>query len=125
VCKVVRLTLVLLISAVWLQAQSANPSSNAGQTSGKTSNLTTLTGCLQISDGHYILTEDNGTPNQLSGAASKLGHQTGHRIEVTGKPGIKTIDSTSVGAGSSVIEQVVFEVKSVKQVADTCKSPAQ
>jgi len=108
-------TLVLLISAVWLQAQ------DAGQTTGKTSDLTTIQGCLHSSMGQYTLTDKDGIVHQLSGAANKLGHQVGRQIEVTGKPGIRTADTTNAGAGSSAVEQAVFEVKSVKQIAPTCK----
>lgn len=119
--KIVLLTLVLLVPAIWLQAQSANSSANAGQTPGKMSDLTTLEGCLGNPNGHYTLTENNGTTHQLSGAANKLGHQVGRQIEVTGKPGMRTLDSTVAGLGSSAVEQEVFEVKSVKRLADACK----
>jgi len=109
------LSLLLLISAVWLQAQ------DAGQASGKTSDVTTLQGCLQNSHNTYTLTEENGTTHQLVGAANKLGHQVGRQIEVTGRPGLRMADSTLVGAASSASEQEVFEVKSVKRIADACK----
>lgn len=113
--KLGMLTLVLLISAVWLSAQDAT------QTSDKNSNLTTVEGCLQNPNGHYTLTDNSGTAHQLAGAANKLGHQVGRQIEVTGKPGMRTLDSTLAGAGSSAVEQEVFEVKSVKRIADACK----
>jgi hypothetical protein len=116
------LTFVLPILAICLQAQSANPSSDAKQTSGKEPDLTMLTGCLRVENNHYLLTEkSNGSTSQLSGAANKLGHQVGREIEVSGKPGIKTMDSTLAGAGSSALEQQVFEVKTVKRVADACQ----
>ena len=120
--KTIILTLVLLISAVWLQAQSAKPPSEAGKPADKTSDLPTLEGCLQSSNGHYTLTEDDGTTHRLSGAANKLGHQVGRQIEVSGKPGYSTEDTTPAGAGSSAVEWPVFEVKSVKRIADKCKS---
>jgi len=115
------LTFVVPILAICLQAQSADQSSDAKQT-GKESDLTTLTGCLRVENNHYLLTEkSNGSTSQLSGAANKLGHQVGREIEVSGKPGIKTMDSTLAGAGSSALEQQVFEVKTVKRVADACQ----
>ena len=113
--KSLMFALLLLISAVWLQAQDAS------QTAGKTSDPTTIQGCLQSSMGQYSLTDKDGIVHQLSGAANKLGHQVGRQIEVTGKPGIRTADTTNAGAGSSAVEQAVFEVKSVKQIAPTCK----
>jgi ABC-type transport system involved in cytochrome c biogenesis ATPase subunit len=109
-------TLVLLVSALWLQAQ------DAGQTAGKTSGLTTIQGCLQYTNGHYRLTEDNGTTHQLQSEANKLTHHVGHEVELTGKETVRTVDTTIQGAASSVKEQPVFKVSSVKHVADTCTS---
>lgn len=117
-CKTLMLTLLLLISAVWLQAESPS-SSDKSQNS---TDLTTMQGCLQSSLGQYTLTEKDGTVHQLSGAANKLGRQVGHEVELTGKTGVGTLDTTSAGAGSSAAMQLVFEVKSVKLVAAKCKS---
>ena len=47
--------------------------------------------------GQYNLTESDGTVHQLSGAAKKLGPQVGHEVELGGKPGWRTLDTTSVG----------------------------
>ena len=108
--------LVLLISALWLQAQ------DAGQTTGKTSGLTTIQGCLQYTNGHYRLTEDNGTTHQLQSEANKLTHHVGHEVAVTGKPALRSVDTTVQGTGSTAQEESVFKVSSVKHIADTCKS---
>jgi hypothetical protein len=104
--KVLMITLVLMVSAVWLQAQDAP---------------TTIQGCLQFK-GHYFLTDSSGTVYQLSGAAQKLQAHVGHTIEVTGKPGTRTVGTTIQGGASSAKEQQVFKVSSVKHVADTCKA---
>ena len=90
----------------------------------KLSALTTLQGCLLTDSSQYILTETNGASHLLSGAANKLGHVVGREVELTGKPGVRTSETTSVGGGSSVVELVVFEVKTVKELAAACKSPA-
>ncbi len=117
-CKAVLLSFSLLFFAV-LQAQAASPHSKK---SDKNPNLTTLTGCLTMSEDNYILTEDDGETHQLSGAATKLGHQVHREIEVTGKPGWQAGDNTVQSGSSDVSEQEVFEVKTVKRVADTCSS---
>lgn len=115
--KIVVFTLVLLISAVWLQAQAA------GQTSGNTSNPNTIQGCLQYTDGHYRLTHPDGTYHQLTGEANKLQKHVGHQVELTGTPAVRTSDtSQQPGVESTVREVPVFRVKSVKQVGDTCSS---
>jgi len=110
------LTLVLLISAACLQAQ------DTGQTMGKTSGLTTIQGCLTYTNGHYRLTEDNGTTHQLQSEANKLTHHVGHEVAITGKPAVRSVDTTVQGSESTVKEEPVFKVTSVKHVADTCTS---
>jgi len=110
--KKLMFTLVLLVSALWLQAQGA------GQTSG----LTTIQGCLQYTNGYYRLTEDNGTTHQLQGEANKLTHHVGHEVAITGKPAVRSIDTTVQGSESTVKEVPVFHVTSVKHIGDTCKS---
>ena len=113
--KTLVLTLVLLVSAVWLQAQ------DAGKASGKTADLDTIEGCLQHSEDQYTLIDSTNTIHHLSGGASKLSHYIGHEVEITGKPGVRTRDTTAQGGASSAVVQPVIEVKSVKHVADTCK----
>ncbi len=84
--------------------------------------MTTLQGCLQSADYQYTLTDSDGTAHTLVGSLGKLAHQVGHEVEVTGKPGTRSQDTTPPGGASSVKVITVFEVKTVKQVADTCKS---
>jgi len=112
VYKTLMFILVLLVSALWLQAQ------DAGQSTG----LTTIQGCLQYTNGHYRLTEDNGTTHQLQSEANKLTHHVGHEVAITGKPAVRSVDTTVQGSESTVKEEPVFKVTSVKHVADTCTS---
>ena len=112
--KAVLFALVLLVSAIWMQGQAV------AQSSDKSSTPTTLKGCLTF-DGHYRLTDDSGTVHQLSGEANRLTHYVNKRVELTGMPAVRTVDSnTQPGLESSVKEQNVFRVKTVKQTADTC-----
>jgi hypothetical protein len=80
-----------------------------------------MEGCLESSNGQYTLIDDTNTSHILTGAVRKLSPEVGHQVEVTGKPGTRTVDGTLAGAGSSAIVQPIFEVKSVKQIAATCK----
>ena len=116
--KTLLLTFALLLSAVCVQAQPANPPSDKKDSAAS---LTTIEGCLQSAHGNYTLTDNDNTLHVLTGATSKLSHQVGHQVEITGKPGIRTIDTTPEGGASSAREQPVIEVKSVKHIADTCK----
>ena len=109
---------LLLLSAAWLQAQQGE----MGQAAGKNSKETTIQGCLSSSSDQYFLTDSGGTKHQLSGYANKLKAHVGHEVQITGKSSVKTVSDTPYGAASSAEEIPVFEVKSVKQIADVCKS---
>lgn len=109
--KTMVFTLVLLSSAIWLQPKAA------AQTGGNTS---TIKGCLAFKDGRYKLTDNSGQVYQLSNEANKLQKQVGHWVELTGMAGTRTRDSSQQGVESSVKEEHVFRVKTVKWVADSC-----
>ena len=109
--KTLMLSVILLISVVCLPAQ------DAGKPMGKTSNLITIQGCLQLAEGQYTLVDDTNTLHHLVGGAKMLTHQVGHEVEITGKPGSRTLDTTPQGAASGSVTQATIEVKSVKQIA--------
>lgn len=114
----------LVLAACLLLAVVTWPlKSQAGANSNKdSSDLVTLTGCLQSRLGTYTLIEQDGTTHQLIGAANKLGHQVNRQIEVSGKPTIRSVDTTVPGGSSGAVEKQAFEVKTVKRIADTCQS---
>jgi hypothetical protein len=116
--KILTLAAALLISAAGLQAQQGE----TGQSARKSANLTTIEGCLSNSSGQYFVTDGSGTKHELSGYSNKLKAHVGHEVQITGKPSIRTEADTSYGAASSAEEIPVFEVKTVRQVADACKS---
>lgn len=80
-----------------------------------------MTGCLQYTVDHYILRDDDGKVHELSGGGSKLKKLLDHQVEIIGKKGTRTIDRTPPGGASTVATIEVFEVKSVKPLAETCK----
>jgi hypothetical protein len=114
--KTLMLTLVLMVSAVCLQAQ------DAAKTSGKTSDLEMIEGCLQHSAGQYTLIDSTNTIHHLVGGGAKLSPHIGHQVEITGKPGVRTLDTTPQGGASAAVVQPIIEVKSVKHIAETCTS---
>jgi hypothetical protein len=103
------------------QSASASPSSQANLPWDQSA----MTGCLQKAVDHYILRDEEGTVHELSGGNSKLKKLVDHQVEITGKKGIRTIDRTAPGGASTVGEIEVFEVKNVKQLAETCKLPGE
>ncbi len=117
----VLLCILCFAFAGFAAAQSATPSPDTKASANLPWDESTLTGCLQQKMGRYILVDEEGAAHELSGSYGKLKHQLEHQIEVTGKPGTRNVDSTAPGGASSVIVKPVFEVKSIKQLADTCK----
>ncbi len=119
--KTLPLTLVLIISFAWLRAEPAAPATDKSQ---KSADPTTMQGCLHTDQSQYVLTEADGTSHALSGSAKQLGRLVRHEVEVAGKPGTRTVETTSAGGASSVLQYPVFEVKTVKELASTCRLPA-
>ena len=118
--KKLTLALVLLTSALWLQAQAGYPQSNASPT-GDTSNQATVEGCLQGSDGNYTLTADSGTVYQLTGDTAKLVDHVGHEVRITGTTKESTSASTPSAMTPGASQQTMLEVKSMKHISKTCK----
>jgi len=107
---------VLLFTALWIctfslwaQAPDQKPDANM------------LSGCLKRVDNEYMLTDDQGAAHRLVGSNKKLSRELGHEVEVSGKPGTRTYDATAPGGASNAIERQVFEVKTIKHVADFCR----
>jgi len=113
------LVLLLVLPAAWLQALEGYPSSNADEKTAP--QLNTIQGCLQSAAGHFSLTESNGTTHQLA-FSKKLTRYISHEVKITGTPSVRTISETSYGVASSAEELPIFEVKTVTNVADTCKA---
>ena len=112
---------MLLVFAAWSQAQQ-NPSPEENKAPSTPPGLTTIQGCLQYDNGQFSLLDHNGTSHRLAGAGKQLKGHIGHEVELTGKPSSRTVDNTPAGGASSVIQQYVFEVKSVRHVDLNCKT---
>ena len=108
--KTLLLALALVFSTAWLQAQDQYPSSGSSQpsasqsssdqmnstaTGANASGQTSVEGCLQGSNGNFILTDNSGTTYQLQGDTSKLNEHVGHEVRITGTT------SASAGANAS------------------------
>jgi len=115
--KALMLSLFLLFSAAWVQALEGYPN-------GEEKNppqLTTVQGCLQSAAGHFSLKQTDGTVTRLS-FSKQLTKLVGHEVKITGKPSVRTVSETSYGVASSAEELPIFDVKTVTNVADTCKA---
>lgn len=126
--KVYLIASILLLSSVWLVAQSspaqqpsstdqsspssASPSQSTPSTTTtqstttqttETSNGTSIEGCLAGSSGNYTLTDSTGKSWQLAGDTSKLTEHVGHQVRLTGSEagGAASAGGSSASAGSS------------------------
>lgn len=106
---------LLVLSAAWLPAQEKSSSQTK-------SGPTAMEGCIYYASGQYFLIPSGGAKLELSGSTNKLKPYVGHEVQITGKPSTKTVEATSYGAASSAEVVPVFEVKSVKPIADDCAS---
>jgi hypothetical protein len=121
--KTFLLAISLLLSAVWLQAQSQYPQTGSSQTGASASGQTTVQGCLQGSDGNYTLTDKSGTTYQLQGDTSKLSAYVGHEVQITGSTtSASTATSPTAGTPTGATQQSTLTVQNMKHISKTCKS---
>lgn len=118
------LTLTLVLSAAWLQAQDHYGPQAGSSQSGTTAaaGQTTVQGCLQASDGNYTVTDKSGTTYQLQGDTSKLSAHVGHEVQITGKISGAAATSSAMGAPAGATQQPTLTVQSMKHISTTCKS---
>jgi hypothetical protein len=94
--KAVLLLALLLLAATMAAAQAA-PQSHFAATPGNSNSATagppasvqsdSLRGCLSGSKGNYILTDHRGKQHKVVGDNHALWDETGHEVDLTGKPG--------------------------------------
>ena len=108
------------ICATCTWAQTAPQQANGDKSSAAASGYEVIEGCLREAGVQYTLTSKDGVLHHLSGG--KLRPYVGHEVELSGKPSIKTVDTTVSGAASSAKEIPIFVVKSVKDIAPSCQS---
>lgn len=84
--KIILLSSILLLSAVWMVAQSDNDSSESGTNTGNpNSSRETVVGCLEGAIGNYTLTNASGFSYQLIGNTEPLKAHVGETMQVTGE----------------------------------------
>ena len=120
--KTLMLTLALLMSALWLQAQEGNPGKDVWVPTN--TYPPTVDGCLRSSNLHYTVVDKDGTVYNLTGSTARLSPYVGHEVEVTGKPTVRSFSTTEKDIASTVEEIPALDVKSVKELSKTCDSAA-
>jgi hypothetical protein len=114
------LALFLVFSAFCLLAQEGDPGADIWIPTD--TYPPTIDGCLERYGFYYKVIGADGTVYNLTHNNSELSHYVGHEVEITGKPTVKTLDTTEIHIASTAEEIPVLEVKTVKELSGTCKS---
>jgi len=144
--KISLITVVLLLSAAWVVAQTSpsspstqspsttqspsatSPTAQQPETPANTGNEKSgnaIEGCLGGSAGNFTLTEASGTTYQLSGDTSKLSEHVGHQVRIWGESGNSAAPSTGpsgAGASPAAAAQPTLNVKRVKMISSSCST---
>lgn len=123
--KTLILAFVLLGSAAYLHAQAGYPGLDKWESPGNASSLIRIQGCLESSGGHYTVTHKDGSVHHLQGNTASLSRYVGHEVEITGKPSVRTTDTSMLNIAASAEEEPVLIVESAKQTSGTCNSAAR
>lgn len=115
--RMLAFALLLLGSALWLQAQEGIPGLDRTQAP---IDPPTVQGCLQNSAMHYYVVWEDGRITRLTGDVGWLSRYVGHEMEVKGKPTVIALNTTQIHAASTVDELPALAVTSAKELGQTC-----
>ena len=132
-------SVLLLVCALWVNAQQSSPSSSTSPSSQSQSSQAspsdssgsnqTVQGCLSQSGSNFVLKADSGTTYQLSGDTSQLGAHVGHEVQITGSTAqpqpsaaAGSAGSSSGASSSSSDNQQTLTVSGLKHISNTCSS---
>jgi hypothetical protein len=113
------LCLLLLVFNAGMLAQPSGETAFTDKNDSGSHDVAELQGCLQRSEGYYILVDTNNEYQRLS-ENKGLKKLVGHEVKLTGTPEVRTIDNTPAGGASSTVEQHYFRIKTVQDVTPNC-----
>lgn len=118
--RILLLSSILLVSAMWAAAQVNSASS--GPVTNSISNNVTVQGCLGGDVGELTLTNRAGTSYQLTGNTQNMYQDVGHTVVVTGvKPsGSPLPGSMAANADTRSDTPASLTVISFEDVAPSC-----
>lgn len=119
--KILMLAIVLAVPAIWLQAQEGHPGREGVVPPVPYPYPAVVSGCLERSGFYYAVIGQDGTEYNLTGSTNGLLRYVGHEVEVSGNPTVISLDTTMKDTASSVEENPALEVKTVKELAGTCR----
>ena len=121
--RILLLSSILLLSAVWAVAQYGSQQPSASSQNSSDASKTTIEGCLAGSVGNYSLTDKSGNTYQLTGDTAKLQAHVGHTVQVTGTPNASSGSATGSQSGSMsgpADASPALNVTSFKHVSTSC-----
>jgi hypothetical protein len=104
---------------VWAQEPAQQPSdqSPASGASSDAATASTVRGCLNGSEGNYVLVQDNGTSLKLTGNTAGLKDHVGHQVQITGQ-----MTPTTGGSSPGENAENMLQVSEVTMISDNCGS---
>lgn len=82
-----------------------------------------IEGCLQRYGFYYYLIGADGQVYNLTGNDKAMRPYVGHKVEVSGKPIVISLDTTQENEASTVEEIPALEVKTAKELSGSCDLP--
>lgn len=124
--KIYLLAATMLLSAIWLVAQSSTQSNPQSSTSSGSSDQTMIQGCLSGSGGNFTVTDSSGNSYKLQGDTSKLSDHVGQEVKISGKD-LGSAASSGYPSGSKEPASAAqgghsFDVSNIEKVSDSCAS---
>lgn len=116
------------------QAPQATPQDQTAPTDsgqmGQSASQTSVEGCLDNSNGNYMLTTASGASYQLEGDTAKLSNHVGHEVRVTGTASASSNNettgssnsATTGSSGSQTSSAPTLNVQSIMHLSKTCKN---
>ncbi|HTZ95328.1 MAG TPA: DUF5818 domain-containing protein [Terriglobales bacterium] len=96
----------------------------SGQAGTRASGEISVEGCLQNSNGSYMLMAASGATYQLQGDSAILSKHVGHEVRVTGTPSSSAATAGSAGSSMGGGSQAapMLSVDKLKHISKTCNS---
>jgi len=122
--KIYLLAATMLLSAIWVVAQSSTQNSQTSPTGS--ADQSSIQGCLSGSSGNFMVTDSSGNAYKLQGDTSKLSDHVGQEVKISGKD-LSSTASSGLPAGDKAPASAAqgghsFDVSDIQKVSDTCTS---
>jgi hypothetical protein len=116
--------LLFSLLGLWASLAAAQNAPSGDQSQAQNSNTNSVQGCLSMTGGNYMLTQDgNSATYKLMGKESQLKKHVGHEVAITGSmtPGAGQ-DQGQGDTSPSASTPTSIQVTDVKMVAKSCST---